>query len=91
MSVFTFKRRAILLSFGAISLFGLVAAACGGDPSNDEIVDRLVDEGLSEDQATCMVDELGDDAGRLFGADEDEISDEDAEKLFGAVFSCIEV
>jgi hypothetical protein len=85
------KRRSLVLAVGALSLLALLAGACGGEPSDGEIVDELVDQGLTEDQAECMVDELGDDAGRLFTADEDAITEEDGEKLFGAIFSCIDL
>lgn len=77
-------RAGVLMALCAMSLSTAIACG-GGDSANDDLVEQLVAEGATEEQARCFVDELGDDADRLMEADEDEISDEDAEKLIAAL------
>lgn len=73
-------------------MLGLVVGACGDDDDgggeNEELVQAMVSEGATEEQARCFVDELGDDAERMFSAADDELSEDDQEALFSALEEC---
>ena len=54
------------LAFIAVAAFtiGLAATGCSSTYSRDETIDNLVeDAGLTEEQATCVVDTLEDEVG----------------------------
>jgi hypothetical protein len=83
--------RRLLASTAAVLCLGGFLAACGDDEmSRDEFVETAMDEGgLTEDQANCVFDELGDDAEEFLGQSADDASDEDMERFVDAVSSCV--
>lgn len=56
--------KSVLLAFAAAPVF--VLAACGGGASAAELKDALVEQGMPEEEASCVADKL---AGEL-SADE---------------------
>ena len=88
-------RRLIGLSVAGLLVLGV--AGCGDDDDdggngggdNDELIDQMVAEGATREEAECVVDELGDDAERLLTMDEDEDPDpEDLVKFLEAISEC---
>lgn len=56
--------RKIALTMAALATLGLAATGCSSTYSRDETIDNLVnDAGLTEEQATCVVDKLEDEVG----------------------------
>jgi hypothetical protein len=79
----------------ALPALVLAGAACGSDDDGgadggdrQELVDSMVSEGATEDQARCFVDELGDDAERLYTAADAELSEEDLSRIAEAFRTC---
>lgn len=80
----------------AVAAVVMLAAACGDDddsaaddPARQDLVDAMVSEGASEDEANCFIDELGlDDAERIYGADEADLSEDDMDKTLSAFEEC---
>jgi hypothetical protein len=83
--------RRLLASTTAVLALGGFLAACGDDKmSRDEFVETAVEDGgLTEDQANCVFDELGDDAEEFLGQDADDASEEDMQRFTEAVSACI--
>lgn len=74
-------------------LLAVALMACGDDggsasASTQELINMMVSEGATEEEARCFVDELGDAAERLFGASEDDLSEEDQARLLEALMEC---
>ena len=69
---------------------GLVG--CGGDDDdakiNQDLVDAMVSEGATEEEARCFIEEVGSDAERIFNAEDEDLSEEDLEKVLNAVEAC---
>lgn len=55
----------------------LIASACGSGVSEDDFRAELVDEGLSEDQANCIIDGLSDAGIPLADITDDALGDDD--------------
>lgn len=78
-----------------VALAGAVAA-CGGDddseaddPDVQELIDAMVSEGATTEQARCFIDELGfDDAERIYGADDADLSEDDMNSALAAFEAC---
>jgi len=71
------------------AVVALTLSACGGESYNrDEAIDDLVETGLSEEAATCIVDGVEDE----FGIDKlnstDDLSNEDEEALMTITTDC---
>ena len=79
----------------AAAIGALALAGCGGGGSDDstrqEIVDSRVSEGATEEQANCFVDELGDDAQRLYEMEDDEATEEDMTQVIEAMSECVDI
>lgn len=75
---------------GALALMasaGLAAAQDEAAPSKEMIVESMVAEGAVEEQATCLLDALGDDWRRLMGL-EGTREESDRETFENAMVSC---
>ena len=84
-------RRGMLLASVVLLAGALVACGDddgGGSASNQALIDAMVSEGASADEARCFVEELGDAAERLFSAEEEDLSDEDRDRLLAALEEC---
>lgn len=88
------RRLGLAVSLLVLGL-ALPLAGCGDDSGElseaerDELVETLVAEGASRDEAECFVDELEGDLGRLINSDEAELSEDDAKALTAALTKCI--
>lgn len=84
-------RKLSALALAASLVFGL--AACSDDSSSfnkDDAVQQLMDEGgLTEEQATCIVDAVEDEFGVDKLESQDELTDEDATKLGEITLDCL--
>jgi predicted outer membrane protein len=71
MKVQTISHRMLALGMtGALALMasaGLAAAQDEATPTKEMIVESMVAEGAVEEEATCLLDALGDDWRRLMG------------------------
>lgn len=87
-------RPAATFAVASTLALGLLFGACGGDDddggdsADQALIDAMVSEGATEEQARCFIDELGDDADRIYGADEDDLSEEDLERALQAFQDC---
>lgn len=74
-----------------LSLIGL--AGCGGGYDRQEGIDTMVESGLTEEQATCVVDELevsiGKDRLGERGVGSDDLSPEETQAVFDATTKCV--
>ena len=67
-------RRSIII---LVSVLALVTSACGGDITEDEFKDQLMEDGLvDETQAQCIVDGLGDAGISLQSVTDEELGDD---------------
>lgn len=67
-------RRSIII---LVSVLALAASACGGDITEDEFKDQLMEDGLvDETQAQCIVDGLGDAGISLQSVTDEELGDD---------------
>lgn len=79
----------VALVFGAVAC-GDDGDSGGGDAEVDqELVDTLMSEGATREEAECFIGALGDDAELMIGADEPE-DQETADRLLEAVTECTE-
>ena len=69
---------------------GIMLLAPGGQmfAQDSGVTDAMIAEGAPPALARCMVEQLGDDAERLFTASDDELSDADTNKLTTALEAC---
>lgn len=82
--------RRLLAPAAAVLALGGFLAACGDDKeSKEELIDRMVDSGMTEEQANCVYDELGDDANDFLNQSEDDASDEDVARLTETMTACM--
>lgn len=78
----------------AVALAALLVSACGsseGGVSGDtrqKLIDAMVSEGATQENAECLVDELGGDAERLWTTADADLTDEDTEKFTAAAQKC---
>jgi len=83
--------RLVFVAAGIV-LLTFALTACGGDDGGSEVdqalLDTMVAEGATEEQARCFLSELGDDAERLFAAEDEDLSEDDQEKLLDAFEEC---
>ena len=85
------------LAFIAVAAFtiGLAATGCSSTYSRDETIDNLVEEGLTEEQANCVVDTLEDEVGTdeldkaVNQDDSEDLSPEIQAALTTAVSDCV--
>ena len=85
------------LAFIAVAAFtiGLAATGCSNTYSRDETIDNLVEEGLTEEQANCVVDTLEDEVGTeeldkaVNQDDSEDLSPEIQAALTTAVSDCV--
>lgn len=84
------NRRLAAATLGVLS-FSVVAAACGDDEiSRDEAIKTMTEgDVMTEEQAGCVWDDLGDDAGKFLGQDNDDASDEDVQRLTESMSKCM--
>ncbi|MCK0150689.1 hypothetical protein MWU54_11685 [Marivita sp. S6314] len=68
----------------------LLAAGPVAAQDND-VVAAMIAEGAPAAMANCMVEQLGDDAERLFTASDDELTEADTETLMAALEACSDV
>ena len=69
---------------------GLALAACGGgDSVRDDAVDRIVEEGMSQDVAECIVDGTADAFGEEALAADYEGTPEELDEVFEIMDSCL--
>lgn len=86
------RRMSTLVAGAAVG--ALLLAGCGGDDDDrsekeQEVIDALVDEGATEDDAGCFVDALGADrVERFISASDDEVSAEDQAEALEALQEC---
>lgn len=73
--------------------WSLVLAMLAGQATaqGSGVADAMIAEGAPAALANCMVEQLGDDAERLFMASDDELSEEDTTRLVVALESCSDV
>lgn len=69
-------------------LFGFAAPVLAQD---SDVAAAMIAEGAPAAMANCMVDQLGDDAERLFSASDDELSEDDTATLVAALEACSDV
>lgn len=88
-------RKLALVAVAAVTI-GLAATGCSSKYSRDETIDNLVsDAGLTEEQATCVVDKLEDEVGTeeldkaVNQDDAEDLSPEIQEALTTAVSDCV--
>lgn len=83
------NRRLLAATTGVLALGGFLAA-CGDDKmSKDDFVEEAQENaGWTEEQASCVFDELGDDAESFLGQ-EGEPSEEDLTRFTDAATKCI--
>lgn len=85
------RRRLGLVAMAALLVMALGLVACGDDDGgeiNQDLVDAMVSEGATEEEARCFIEEVGSDAERIFLASDDELSEDDLEKVLDAVEAC---
>jgi polyhydroxyalkanoate synthesis regulator phasin len=84
--------RVVLITSAVFTLtVGLTACGDddeGGSSNAQALIDAMVSEGAPEEEARCLVDELGDDAERLWTSDDADLSEEDMEKFEEALKEC---
>lgn len=74
----------------AVTVF--LAATAGHALAQDgDVAAAMIAEGAPAATARCMVAQLGDDAERLFTASDDDLSDEDTQRLVAALDACSDV
>lgn len=82
------------------ALLALPLAACGKDDGGDgddaggsvdeqQLIDQLMANGADEEEARCVIDQLGEDAERLIMATDD-LAGEDQELAEAAMLECVE-
>lgn len=83
------------LALAGAAVLAITFAACGDDDdddsggsANDELIAAMVSEGATDAEARCFVDEVGDDAERLFTAADEDLSEEDEATLLAAFQAC---
>ncbi len=83
--------RRLLAPAAAVLALGGFLAACGDDDmSREEIIAEFQESaGLTEEQATCVYDSLGDDANEFLNQDADDADDEDVARLTDAISECV--
>lgn len=69
----------------------LLVLATQANAQDSSVVDAMIAEGAPVAMANCMVEQLGDDAERLFTASDDELTDEDTATLVAALDACSDV
>lgn len=69
-------------------LVGFAAPVLAQD---SDVAAAMIAEGAPAAMANCMVDQLGEDAERLFSASDDELSDDDTATLVAALEACSDV
>lgn len=69
----------------------LLVLATQAIAQDSSVVDAMIAEGAPVAMANCMVEQLGDDAERLFTASDDELTDEDTATLVAALDACSDV
>lgn len=57
----------------------------------DDIAEVMIGEGAAPAQAACIVEKLGDDARRIFTAEDEDLSDEDEQIFLAAMDACSDV
>ncbi|MCF3595786.1 hypothetical protein LZG00_17495 [Rhodobacteraceae bacterium LMO-12] len=76
------------LGTGAFALFALTTQVMAQDSA---VADAMIAEGAPAAMANCMVEQLGDDAERLFTASDDELTEDDTATLVAALEACSDV
>lgn len=83
------NRRLLIPAVAVVGLGGFLAACGDDDMSRDEIVEELASvAGVSEEQASCVYDEIGDDAQDFFNQDADDADEADMQRIFEAAEAC---
>lgn len=76
----------------------VLVTACGGNDSasgsldgdtREKLIDAMVSEGGTRENAECLVDALGSDAEKLWSMDEANMTEEQQETFFGAAEKCL--
>ena len=84
--------RVTAAALGAVAaLFISACGSSGGGTSDDtrqKLIDAMVSEGATQENAECLVNELGDDAERPWTTEDADLSDEDTEKFTAAAQKC---
>ena len=81
--------KSTLKLFSPAMLF--LASIAPASAQDSDVAAAMIAEGAPAAMANCMVDQLGEDAGRLFSASDDELSEEDMGKLVSALEMCSDV
>ncbi len=86
----TTMTRALGPVLAGLSLVGL--AGCGGGYDRQEVIDTMVEQGLTEEQATCVVDELevsiGKDRLGARGVGSEDLTPEETQAVIAATTKC---
>lgn len=89
------KRHMRIVAVVTVAVIGLTAcgddddSSGGDDAGRDELIESMVSEGAPRQEAECFVDELGvEDAERIFGSEDDDLSDADIERASEALEAC---
>ena len=87
-------RRLVVTAVAAVTTL----SACGGgggaeeagvdDATRQKLIDAMVSEGAPKENAECIVDGLGNDAERLWTADDADLSDEEKDRFTAVVEKC---
>lgn len=83
--------RRLLAPAAAVLALGGFLAACGDDKkSEDEIITEFQESaGLTEEQARCVYDSLGDDANDFLNQSADDADDEEVARLTETMTTCM--
>ena len=68
---------------------GLVATACGGSYDRQEFLDELIEGGLDETTATCIVDATEAEFGEDRLAERGDLTAEEEDQLTTITFDCV--
>lgn len=79
-----------IFTHGAQGLVLLVLAT-QANAQDSGVADAMIAEGAPAAMAKCMVEQLGNDAERLFTASDDELTEDDTAALVAALEACSDV
>ncbi len=69
----------------------LLMLATQANAQDSSVADAMIAEGAPAAMANCLVEQLGDDAERLFTASDDELTEDDTATLVAALEACSDV
>lgn len=84
------RHRLGLVATAALLVMAVGLVGCSDDDGeiDQELVDAMVSEGATEEEARCFIEEVGNDAERIFNAADEDLSEEDLENVLNALEAC---